>query len=105
MSVGEPERNPVDRFVMSVDVTVDVKGRGVVVGGTIVSGQRPPVGETVYVHYAGGRPTPAVVAGYDTEAWPPRVGLFLKGVSPDQVPEGSRLVWRSDASGSESGER
>lgn len=93
-----PERLKDKEFLMSVDSSVNIPGRGTVVTGTVEQG-KCKVGDEVHMIGIKRKPLPTTITGIETfkkqldygEAGD-NVGVLLRGVTKDQVKRGMCLI-------------
>lgn len=93
-----PVREKDKDFMMSIDSSVNVPGRGTVVTGTVETG-KCKIGDEVHMIGIRRKPTPTTITGIETfhkqldfgEAGD-NVGVLLRGVLKDQVRRGMCLV-------------
>ena len=93
-----PIREKDKDFMMSIDTSVNIAGRGTVVTGTVEQG-KCKVGDEVHMIGVRRKPTPTTITGIETfhkqldsgEAGD-NVGVLLRGVLKDQVKRGMCLV-------------
>lgn len=93
-----PEREKDKDFLMSIDSSVNIPGRGCVVTGTVEQG-KVKVGDEVHMVGIKRKPTPTIITGIETfhkqldagEAGD-NVGVLLRGVTKDQVKRGMCLA-------------
>jgi len=93
-----PERLKDKDFLMSIDSSVNIPGRGTVVTGTVEQG-KCKVGDEVHMIGIKRKPTPTTITGIETfkkqldygEAGD-NVGVLLRGVTKDHVKRGMCLI-------------
>ena len=93
-----PERLKDKDFLMSIDSSVNIPGRGTVVTGTVEQG-KCKVGDEVHMIGIKRKPSPSTITGIETfkktldygEAGD-NVGVLLRGVTKDQVKRGMCLI-------------
>jgi elongation factor Tu len=93
-----PERLKDKEFLMSIDSSVNIPGRGTVVTGTVEQG-KCKVGDEVHMIGIKRKPSPTTITGIETfkkqldygEAGD-NVGVLLRGVTKDQVKRGMCLI-------------
>ena len=93
-----PERLKDKDFLMSIDSSVNIPGRGTVVTGTVEQG-KCKVGDEVHMIGIKRKPSPTTITGIETfkkqldygEAGD-NVGVLLRGVTKDQVKRGMCLI-------------
>lgn len=93
-----PEREKDKDFLMSIDSSVNIPGRGCVVTGTVEQG-KCKVGDEVHMIGIKRKPTPTIITGIETfhkqldagEAGD-NVGVLLRGVTKDHVKRGMCLA-------------
>ena len=80
-------------FMVEVEDSFTVAGRGAVISGVLVEGALPPVGTMVAIH-AEKRPT--VHALFSGKSFsPPQsrvIDMLLRGLSKEDIPPGSRIT-------------
>jgi elongation factor Tu len=97
-SIDIPTRLKDKDFMMSIDSSVNIPGRGTVVTGTVEQG-KCKVGDEVHMIGIRRKPTPTTITGIETfhkqldygEAGD-NVGVLLRGVIKDQVRRGMCLI-------------
>lgn len=96
--IEQPVRLKDKDFLMSIDASVNIPGRGTVVTGTIEQG-KCKVGDDVHMIGIRRKPTPTTLTGIesfhkqlDTGECGDNVGVLLRGVLKDQVKRGMCLV-------------
>jgi translation elongation factor EF-Tu-like GTPase len=77
-------------FAMTVEGAFVIKGRGTVAAGILLSG-RPIAGETVILEAEGRPPLKAFLSGVEMGPRPPKTGILLRDVAPDDVPIGATI--------------
>jgi len=93
-----PDRLKDKEFLMSIDSSVNIAGRGTVVTGTVEQG-KCKVGDEVHMIGIKRKPTPTTITGIETfkktldygEAGD-NVGVLLRGVTKEQVKRGMCLI-------------
>ncbi len=93
-----PTREKDKDFMMSIDSSVNIPGRGTVVTGTVETG-KVKIGDEVHMIGIRRKPTPTTITGIETfhkqmdigEAGD-NVGVLLRGVLKDQVKRGMALI-------------
>ena len=93
-----PERLKDKDFLMSIDSSVNIPGRGTVVTGTVEQG-KCKVSDEVHMIGIKRKPTPTIITGIETfkktldygEAGD-NVGVLLRGITKDHVRRGMCLV-------------
>lgn len=93
-----PERLKDKEFLMSIDSSVNIPGRGTVVTGTVEQG-KCKVGDEVHMIGIKRKPTPTTITGIETfkkqldygEAGD-NVGVLLRGITKDHVRRGMCLI-------------
>ena len=93
----EPEREDKRDFLMSIDATVNIAGRGVVATGTVEQGQAK-VNDDVHMIGIRRKHTVTTITGIetfhkqlDTATAGDNVGVLLRGVTKDQIKRGMCL--------------
>ena len=97
-NIIEPERLVKKDFLMSIDQSVNISGRGCVVTGTIEHG-RAKINDDVHMIGIRRKPTPTTITGIETfhkqmetaEAGD-NVGVLLRGITKDQIKRGMCLA-------------
>lgn len=93
-----PERDVDKDFLMSIDSSVNIPGRGCVVTGTVEQG-KCKVGDDVHMIGIKRKPSPTIITGIETfhkqldygEAGD-NVGVLVRGLTKEQVKRGMCLV-------------
>lgn len=96
--ISQPERLKDKPFLLSVDSTQNISGRGTVVTGSIEQG-KCKIGDEVHLIGIRRKPTPTTITGLEAfrktldygEAGD-NVGILLRGLTKDQVRRGMCLV-------------
>jgi elongation factor Tu len=96
--ISEPVRESKKDFLMSIDTSLNIPGRGCVVTGTIEQG-RIKINEDVHMVGIRRKPTPTTITGIETfhkqldsgEAGD-NVGVLLRGVTKEQIKRGMCLA-------------
>jgi elongation factor Tu len=96
--IALPDRLKDKEFLMSIDSSVNIAGRGTVVTGTVEQG-KCKVGDEVHMIGIKRKPTPTTITGIETfkktldygEAGD-NVGVLLRGVTKEQVKRGMCLI-------------
>lgn len=93
-----PEREKDKDFLMSVDASINISGRGCVVTGTIEQG-KCKIGDEVHLIGIKRRPTPTTITGIetyhkqlDTGEAGDNVGVLMRGITKEQVKRGMCVV-------------
>jgi translation elongation factor EF-Tu-like GTPase len=75
---------------MTVEHRVEIKDRGTVAAGTLLSGF-PKSGETNVIEVDGRLPKEAFLSGVEMGSRPPKVGILLRGIAMADVPIGAYI--------------
>ena len=97
-NISEPPRESKKDFLMSIDTSLNIPGRGCVVTGTIEQG-KAKINDDVHMIGIRRKPTPTTVTGIETfhkqldyaEAGD-NVGVLLRGVTKEQIKRGMCLA-------------
>jgi len=96
-NIAEPPRKTDEDFLMSIDSSVNISGRGVVVTGTIEQG-KCKINEEVHMIGIRRKPTPTTITGIetfhqtmDTGMAGDNVGVLLRGITKDAIKRGMCL--------------
>lgn len=92
-----PRTAPV--FKVLLERALQTRTRGILISGVIQAGRQPLPGSTVILS-ASRRPSlEAVIRGYETEHFPPRIGIHIGGVRVEDLPIGEVVSMKIVSSG------